>query len=169
MKDFPAVVVANYFVVKGKKEGSPVEGVLKLIKLVYIAHGWHLGVNKKPFIREKVEAWKYGPVIRSVYDAFKHRGKLPITDRATTGVEPEMKTTIDESIDKSACQFLDKIWNFYRDFLGLELSKITHKEGTPWHDVWHDDENQNAFGIVIEERDIKEYYGGKFRESRKSE
>ena len=36
MKDFPVVVVANYFVEKGKKEGQPVEGILKLIKLVYI-------------------------------------------------------------------------------------------------------------------------------------
>ena len=169
MKDFPAVVVANYFVDKGKKEGRPVEGVLKLIKLVYIAHGWHLGVNHKPLIREKVEAWKYGPVIRSVYDAFKEYGKDTITDHASTGVEPEMKTTIDESIDKSACLFLDKIWNFYRDFSGLELSKITHKKGTPWHDVWHDDENQNVFGVVIEEEKIEGYYGSKCRESKKSE
>ena len=61
MKTFPAVVVANYFVDKGKEEGRPVEGVLKLIKLVYIAHGWHLGVNKKPLIREDVEALEVRP------------------------------------------------------------------------------------------------------------
>ena len=168
MKDFPAVVVANYFIDKGKKEDRPVEGVLKLIKLVYIAHGWHLGVNKKPLIREQVEAWKYGPVIRSVYDAFKKHGRLQITELAITGVEPEMKTTIDESIDKSACQFLDKIWNFYRVFSGVELSQITHKKGTPWHDVWHDDENQNVFGVVIKESVISGYYERRIQESKNS-
>lgn len=107
------------FIDKDKQEGCPVEVVLKLIKLVYI----HLGVNKKPLIRENVEAWKYGPVIRSVYDAFKGYGKLSITDRVATGVDPEMKITIDESIDKSACQFLDKIWNFYRDFQAWNCPK----------------------------------------------
>ena len=168
MKDFPAVVVANYFVQKGVDEERPIDN-MKVNKLVYLAHGWHLGFNGNSLIRERVEAWQYGPVVRSVYDAFKGYGKLPITELASTGVEPEMKTTIDESIDKSACQFLDKIWNFYRDFSGLELSKITHKKGTPWHDVWHDDENQNVFGVVIEEEDIEKYYGAKCRESQKSE
>ena len=167
MKDFPAVVVANYFVDKGKKEGRPVEGVLKLIKLVYIAHGWHLGVNKEPLIREKVEAWKYGPVIRSVYDAFKEYGRLAITERAITGIKSEMKT-IDELNDKSAILFLEKIWNYYSKYSGLELSKITHKKGTPWHDVWHDDEKQNDFDVVIEEDAIFRYYDRRIQESKNS-
>ena len=126
MKTFPTVIVANYSVKKGKEEDAPVEGVLKLIKLVYIAHGWHLGINKKPLIREDVEAWKYGPIVRGIYDDFKGYGKRTIKKPVYTGISTEIKN-IKELNDKSASRFLDKIWDFYRDFSGLELSKITHK------------------------------------------
>lgn len=168
MKTFPAVVVANYFVERGLAENRPVEGVLKLIKLVYIAHGWHLGVNEKPLIREDVEAWKYGPVIRSVYDAFKEYGKRSIDKTAYTGISTEMKR-IEELDDGGAVQFLYKIWKFYRDFSGWQMSNITHKKDTPWDQTWNDDEKQNDFDVVIDEDVIKKYYGGKFRESQKAD
>ena len=93
MKDFPAVVVANYFVEKGKADKKNID-LLKLVKLVYIAHGWHLGLYDeidRPLIREDVEAWKYGPVVRSVYDAFKGVGKRTITQIVTTGMIEEMR------------------------------------------------------------------------------
>ena len=39
MKDFPAVVVANYFVKRGIADKKKIVGLLKLVNLVYIAHG----------------------------------------------------------------------------------------------------------------------------------
>lgn len=39
MKTFPAVVVVNYFADKGKADKKKIEGLLKLVKLVYIARG----------------------------------------------------------------------------------------------------------------------------------
>lgn len=170
MKTFPAVVVANYFVKKGKDKGRPVEGVLKLIKLVHIAHGWHLGVNKNPLIREDVVAWKYGPVVRSVYDAFKEYGKRAITRTVTTGTIGEMKG-IEELADDDTIQFLEKIWKFYRKFSGVQpsqLSQLTHKKRTPWCQTGHDDEKQSDSGVVILKETIKKYYGRRIEESQKS-
>ena len=74
--------------------------------------------------------------------------------------------TIDELNDKSAILFLEKIWNYYSKYSGLELSKITHKKGTTWHDVWHDDEKQNDFDVVIDEADISRYYDQRIQKSR---
>ena len=168
MKDFPAVVVANYFVDRGKDDKKKIEGLLKLVKLVYIAHGWHLGLTEKQLIREDVEAWKYGPVVRSVYDAFKECGKRTITKTVTTGMIEEMRG-IDDLADDNTIQFLEKIWKFYREFSGVQLSQLTHKKGTPWYRTWHDDEKQSDFGVVIPEETIKDYYAGRIRKPSKSE
>jgi len=44
---------------------------MKLQKLVYYAHGWHLALNNEPLIDEQVECWQYGPVISSLFHEFK--------------------------------------------------------------------------------------------------
>ena len=75
MKTFPAVVVANYFVDKGKEEGRPVEGVLKLIKLVYIAHGWHLGVNKEPLFVKTLRHGSTAPLSEAFTTLSKNTAK----------------------------------------------------------------------------------------------
>ena len=51
---------------------------MKIIKLVYIAHGHYLAKNDSPLFTEKVEAWDYGPVIPSLYHEFKIYGAFPI-------------------------------------------------------------------------------------------
>ena len=168
MKDFPAVVVANYFIEKGKADKKNVD-LLKLVKLVYIAHGWHLGLYglERPLIREDVEAWKYGPVVRSVYDTFKRGGKRTISQTATTGMIEEMRR-IEDLASEDTIQFLEKIWKFYREFSGGQLSQLTHKKGTPWYQTWHDEEKQSDFGVVISKEKIKTYYERRIQKSSKS-
>lgn len=170
MKDFPAVIVANYFVKKGKEKGSPVEGVLKLIKLVYLAHGWHLGIygKKQPLIRERVEAWQYGPVVRSVYDAFKYRGRLKITEPATTGIKEEMEP-IENLAENETIEFLDEIWELYGKYTGPELSKLTHEKGTPWDTTRKEERMQIYFGVVISDDTIGDYYAGRIKEAKDKE
>ncbi len=76
-----AVAIANYFVRKSLDSGIPVTP-MKLVKLVYVAHGWYLGLTGEPLIAEGVQAWKYGPVVPSVYDKFKMYGGSAITEPA---------------------------------------------------------------------------------------
>lgn len=63
---YQANIIANFFVKKAQEEQIPLT-LMKIIKLVYIAHGWHLAHKKSPLISEPVEAWPYGPVVPSVY------------------------------------------------------------------------------------------------------
>ena len=55
---------------------------MKVQKLVYFAHGWHLGITKKPLINEQVEAWPYGAVIPSLYDYLKQWGLILSSSRS---------------------------------------------------------------------------------------
>lgn len=170
MKDFPAVIVANYFVKKGKEEGSPVEGVLKLIKLVYLAHGWHLGLfEKQPLIRERVEAWQYGPVVRSVYDAFKYYGRQKITKPATTGIKEEMEP-IEILAEKETIELLDEVWEIYGKHTGPGLSKLTHEELTPWDDTRRKMGMQiHHLGVVIPDETIGDYYARKIKDDEETD
>ena len=46
-----ALAVADYILTNGKSF-TP----MQIMKLVYIAHGWSLGLRQKPLIRERIEA-----------------------------------------------------------------------------------------------------------------
>jgi uncharacterized phage-associated protein len=57
-----AHTVANRFLELAEAEGRSLTP-LQLMKLVYIAHGWMLGIHQRPLIKDHIEAWKLGPVI----------------------------------------------------------------------------------------------------------
>ena len=98
---------------------------MKLLKLVYIAHGWHLAQTGQPLFRESVEAWRYGPVVRELYDRFSVHGAGPIACRVRM---PRFNDTT-KSI-------LETVWNVYSPISARDLSRMTHLPGTPWKDVF---------------------------------
>ena len=54
---YPSLVVSNFFINKSIEEGVELTP-MKLLKLVYITHGWFLGYNDRPLIQEPLEAWR---------------------------------------------------------------------------------------------------------------
>ena len=76
-----AKAVANHFLDLAERDGTTLNP-MKIQKLVYIAHGWHLAIMEKPLIHESVEAWTYGPVIPDLYHEFKRWGNEGIRKRA---------------------------------------------------------------------------------------
>ena len=154
-KSYPAEAVANWFIKKGLDEGKPVDH-LRLQKLVYIAHGWCLAELEKPLINEPVQAWQYGPVIKSLYHALKFKGSSEITDPITLpedddfGIVRQVARIVpndDEDIQK----LLEKVWERYKTSSGADLIEATHKEGTPWDRVY----KKGRHDIIIENNDIK--------------
>ena len=75
--------VANYFLELGDWDGESISP-MKIQKLVYYAHGWHLGVTDEPLIDEQIECWPYGPVVDSLFHQFKHYGSGPIRKPAVS-------------------------------------------------------------------------------------
>jgi len=123
-----ALAVANYFIKKGLADGKEVSP-MKLQKLVYFAHGWHLALYDEPLIDEAIQAWQYGPVVPSIYHEFKLAGNGPIKEPASEFFWE--KSTVSNDKEK----FLDAIWNLYGDLTAIQLSNLTHEAGTPWDEL----------------------------------
>jgi uncharacterized phage-associated protein len=146
------LAAANYFLARGHEESVPIDP-LKLQKLVYFAHGWHLTVTGEPLIDEYVEAWPYGPVIPTIYHTFKHFGNSPITELAEIGGVAPMPS------DLNTLSVLDKVWEKYRQYSGIQLSNLSHAAGSPWEEAWT---KAQALGKVrgtpISDRRIQEFF-----------
>ena len=102
---------------------------LQVIKLTYLCHGWMLGLYGQPLSRQSIEAWRYGPVVADVYHAVKRFGSQPIA------VSPFHDLDNDQFDDREL-DLMGQVFEVYRDFSGIQLSQLTHEEGSPWHQVW---------------------------------
>jgi uncharacterized phage-associated protein len=122
---------------------------LKFLKLVYLAHGYYLATLDKPFIFEDIEAWTYGPVIPELYRRIKHFDQDVVTK--IDDIEPD-----DIRLNELEKAHIKCMFGLYRDYTGPMLSNITHKEGTPWRDIY--DNLKHASSVVISNDNIKKYY-----------
>lgn len=144
---YDPITIANYFL---SKYGVAYHITpMKLVKLVYIAHGWHLGITDTALIDENPEAWKYGPVVPRVYHEFKRFGKSPIK------MEIQLK---EDELPSNTREFLDKIWSVYGRFTAIQLSEKTHQPGTPWYIVWHNNRKKAGETLQIPDTLIRNYY-----------
>lgn len=155
MKD-NALAVANYFVELANKEGKPIT-LLGLIKRVYIAHGFSLAIFHKSLLDprfDKVEAWKYGPVIPSVYHSFKQFKANPITEKTVVmnwnadNCMPEFYTP--ELKDKDSRGIVEMVWMRYSRMSDSSIVTLTHRKGTPWDVCYIQGENQQIPDEVTE-------------------
>lgn len=149
------LAVANYFLLRGKAEKVPIDA-MKLQKLIYFAHGWHLAVCSLPLIDEPVEAWQYGPVIPSVYHEFKRFGAKPISEPAFQikgGVldVPSVPSSLTET-----AAVLDRVWQVYKHYSGIQLSNLTHRDNTPWSATRK--AATQPRGVDIPDREISAYF-----------
>lgn len=135
--------------------------MLHVIKLVYICHGWHLAkFNNAPLIQEGIQAWKYGPVIPSLYDALMSYKKKPITNLiyCQTPIESDTikdrKKSMKNFIRESSRNLIDKVIAKYSNLSASQLVNITHQPGTPWEKCYVDNEQY----IKIPNDMIKAHY-----------
>jgi uncharacterized phage-associated protein len=118
---FDARQITNWFIERATKDGR-VLSIMSLLKLTYIAHGWNLEMRNAPLFGNRVEAWRYGPVIPDVYSAFRSQGINP-----TKPVEGF--ATPAEAVD---IDFLEQIYKIYGNLPAFRLSELTHESGGPW-------------------------------------
>lgn len=119
-----ANIVANEFLSRGQRDGVSIQP-MKLQKLLYLAHGWHLLFLNEGLISQSIEAWKFGPVIPEVYREFKEFKGDAITRRAPIGPGYLTPTPNEERL-------LENVWNTYKDKSGIYLSMLTHEPGSAW-------------------------------------
>ncbi len=102
---YSSITVANYFLSKGWEEHVAITP-MKLLKLVYVAHGWYLGGTGEPLIHDPIMAWRYGPVIPSLYHEVKKYRSRGITSK----IRSAFSSVFEERLDDDAASFLDMIW-----------------------------------------------------------
>lgn len=118
---YDARQIANWFIIRAARDGRTLS-VMSLLKLAYIAHGWHLEVYDRPLFHNRIEAWRYGPVIPDVYRAFRPQGVTPAETLA--GLQPVEDETSEE--------FLEQIYGIYGAMSPFRLSALTHVKDGPW-------------------------------------
>jgi len=143
-----ASTIAGYFIGRSNKEEQPLS-VLQLIKLVYISHGWNLALYDIPLISDKIEAWKYGPVMPSLYRFFEEIG-LTKDDLVNSFTIEEVNCIRAEHLE-----LLNKVYVKYEQMTGEQLTDLMHEKDTPWSAVWN---NGNGRDNPINDEATKAYY-----------
>ena len=138
---YRSVEIANKFLYLALQE-NPRKGLtqMQLQKLVYFAHGWNWAINREQLISDRLEAWPYGPVYRELYDHTRLFGLEPIKRLLTPDDHPfEALNGINASPSAYSAEtsereneVIKRVWRKYGKMSGIDLSKITHLNGTPW-------------------------------------
>ena len=156
-----SIALANYFIERSQSEGEDIT-VLKLIKLVYIAHGYLLALMEKSYLNaryDRVEAWKFGPVIPTVYHTFKYKANNPITEKGYVCIlENNEPKFVVPTVDPSANAVLDFVWKRYGKMSSSDLVSLLHEKGTPWSYCYKEGQN-----VEIPDLDTKLYYRAVFK------
>lgn len=139
-----AITVANFFVNKGLENNDTDMTPMKVLKLTYIAYGWYLALFDKKLFNEPIQAWQYGPVVPIVYSAFKNYRNQQVTSPFLNGEDISLPEVIN---------FLNKVWEVYKNYSGWQLSSITHQPDTPWFRTWN-----NIPNAIISDDIIKAHY-----------
>ena len=96
---------------------------MKLQKLCYYSHAWHLVWEERPLFSEEIQAWANGPVVRALYAA--HRGQFRVSTM------PEYTNANPEALSGDEISSIEAVLDFYGDLTAHQLSELTHSE-RPW-------------------------------------
>lgn len=92
---------------------------LKLQKLLYYAEGLSLAFGEESLFRESIYAWKYGPVVKEVYEKYSFAGRSSI---------PCVVEVDEAEISQDDFDTIKTAMKFYGKYSAQELVRMTHRE-----------------------------------------
>ena len=157
MKDcVTASHIAKYIISKFHEKDTEIdEGIsesvsnLKLQKLLCFCQAFSLARSNQPMFKEKIYAWKYGPVVKEVYEEYKKYENKPIPWE-----ESSQKDWSDISDDHK--KIIDEVLDIFGGYSAIRLMNITHS-----HKPWKDLEKKVVAGernIEITHEAMEKYY-----------
>ena len=122
---------------------------MQLVKLVYISQGWSFVFYDRGLFTNRIEAWQYGPVIPDLYHVTKKYGRsaIPLND---IGNAEDIEVSQDDHV------LLLEVFKAYGHLDGIALSRLTHKVGTPWRQVYNPKERRTRIPNHLIARHYKE-------------
>ena len=123
-KQTTALEVAKYIIHLCDEYGELITH-LKLQKLLYYVQAHYLARHNMPFVDDEIEAWKYGPVVRKVWEKYNEKKREPLQEETSsfllTGEQKEhIKSVLAE----------------YLGFSAYELVECVHHEA-PWIEAYN--------------------------------
>lgn len=140
-----SIDIANFFIDYNNHSIDNTLTNLILHKFLYFAQGYCLALYNTPLFDEDIEAWKYGPVVPSVYQTYKYNKKENIS---------KIKGNFSlDKYDSKTIELLLAVINDYGKYSSSELINITHEKGSPWDMVYKENENN-----IISKESILKYF-----------
>jgi len=124
---------------------------MQLIKLVFLCHGWMLGLYGRHLIKDAVEAWRYGPVLPNLYKKIKHFRSNPVTKINSEHLCPDQFDEVETNV-------IEQVYNLYGHWNGIQLSALTHEKDSPWDKTW------NSGNLIISNDLIENYYQNQIKQ-----
>jgi len=141
-----AIYLSGEILKRAKEKGISISN-MALQKLLFIANGAYLAKTGEPLIKEPVEVWGYGPVIKSVYHEFKGYGNSEIRQLPML-----YSLTPTKSLNEVANQAIDFALKIGEQLNAIQLSNWTHLPDSPWSKAKK--ENQD----IIPNEYMEEYF-----------
>jgi uncharacterized phage-associated protein len=153
-------VIANAVLDRADARGVAVTN-LGMQKIVYFLHGHYLTRFHRPLVADEFEAWTYGPVHRTLYDAFRSYGDTPIEGRAAA-FDPvrRQRRELPALDDRDAIWVLGQVLDYYLDIPTYLLVQIPHSKGTPWSLTVSAAESRPNVGMRISNELIARHFEG---------
>jgi uncharacterized phage-associated protein len=149
-------VVANYLLDVAARRGTPVTN-LALQKLLFFAHAISLTENKTGIVAGYFEAWKFGPVHPTVYQAFKAAGSAAIDFRCES-FDPVSRVhkPLGVLTDQATRDICDRVMMQFGRMSAGRLVDVAHADGGPWHYVVSAAKDGANIGLRIPDKIIVE-------------
>ena len=141
--EISALDVAKYLIGLAQRDGNPITN-LRLQKLLYYAWGYYWNSFKQYLFKDDIEAWKYGPVVKDVYDEYKifDGGDIIIDDN----VIEENKTKFNQQQQ----DFFSAFYNLMKKYDTWALVDASHKE-KPWKETYNNGKQVISYDLMKEE------------------
>lgn len=144
-----ATCLASELVKRRDRIGIPTTN-LDLQKLAYFCQGWHLALLGRPLIcGEEFEAWRFGPVLPSVYHKFKVFASNPVPANSPL---VQWEVQLDPNTDSSL--LIDRVLEVYNRSSSFDLVQMSHAPNGPWAAAWA----EGNFSNPIDNGHIRDYF-----------
>jgi len=138
------IAVANEYIALAANDRIHDVNPAKLHALVYLAHGWHLGITGKPLLEGRVMAWRDGVLVHELRESGcwgTKRVEAPLSLVTMDDARGMMAERTPRMPPKHAdLKTVEAVWRLYGRLPSFDLVRVTKEVASPWDLIWNDEE-----------------------------